>query len=60
MTLVTTTITDTHTDTGGHTLTITTTVELPVADTFPMSIPTLGEAFNTASAVANLYDRCDG
>ena len=56
---MTTTITESHTDEHGHTLTITTTVELPVAETFPMSIPALGEAFNTAAAVANLYDRRD-
>lgn len=43
-----------------HSLTITTTVELPTAPSFPIRIPALGRDYNTASAVANLYDRRDG
>jgi hypothetical protein len=41
----------------GGTLIITTQVDMPTSPTHPISIPVLGEDYNTAMAVADLYER---
>lgn len=48
-------MTTTTVERNEQTLTITTRIDLPKSAFAPMSIPPLGEDFNTAAAVAGLY-----
>jgi hypothetical protein len=48
-------VTTTTIEQSAGTITVVTTVQIPAAQTFPLPIPALGEAFNTAEAVADLY-----